>query len=57
MKKLTTQLLLMVSLCMASITAFSQYTVNGTVTDNSGEALIGVNVLVKGDDYGYRHRY
>ncbi|MFK7906005.1 MAG: carboxypeptidase-like regulatory domain-containing protein, partial [Chitinophagales bacterium] len=35
-----------------SVSAFSQNTVSGTVTDEDGEGLIGVNVVIKGTTKG-----
>lgn len=40
----------MVALC--SLGAFAQYTVTGIVTDEGGEALIGVNIFVEGTTIG-----
>lgn len=48
-KRLIIPLILVIGI---SSSLFSQNTVNGTVTDQGGEALIGVNVLVKGTDKG-----
>ncbi len=38
--------------CFAFSMAIAQRTVTGTVTDNSGETLIGASVLVKGTTSG-----
>ena len=37
---------------LLSMSAYAQYTVSGVVTDDTGEALIGVNVLVEGTNSG-----
>lgn len=53
MKKILCRLtfsVLLVSIC--AVVGFSQYTVTGTVTDQNGEALIGVSILVKGTTAG-----
>ncbi len=42
---------LLVFLC-AGIQAFAQHSVSGKVTDNAGEALVGVNVMIKGTTTG-----
>lgn len=48
-----TKLIIGVLLSLTSIAAFGQVTISGQVTDaRSGEALIGVNVLVKGTVLG-----
>ena len=53
MKKILKKLTLALALVSASIViGFSQYTVSGTVTDGSGEALIGVSILVDGTTIG-----
>lgn len=49
MKKLS--LLLVASLCFVG-TMIAQRTVSGTLTDQSGESLIGANVIVKGTSTG-----
>ena len=53
MKKLLERLILSLALVMTfTAFAFSQYTVSGTVTDQTGEVLIGVSVLVQGTTIG-----
>ena len=49
---LTKTSLLLVAILFFSATAIAQFTASGTVTDNNGEALIGVSVLVKGTALG-----
>jgi len=49
--KLMTYLSCFVLLCF-SFTSYSQNVVTGTVTDNNGEALIGVNIFLTGTDLG-----
>jgi TonB-linked SusC/RagA family outer membrane protein len=44
--------LIVVMLLFAATSIFAQRTVTGTVTDESGEALISVNVVVKGTTVG-----
>ena len=47
------QLTLIVMLCFVAFgTLLAQRTVNGTVSDQSGEPLIGATILVKGTDQG-----
>jgi TonB-linked SusC/RagA family outer membrane protein len=47
------KLLLLLSLCMAAVQLFAQSrTVTGTVTDNSGAAVVGASVQVKGGSAG-----
>ena len=42
----------MLALLMIGVQAFAQSAVSGKVTDQSGEPLVGVNVLVKGTTNG-----
>ena len=42
----------MLSLLLIGVQAFAQTSVSGKVTDQSGEPLVGVNVLVKGTTIG-----
>ena len=39
-------------LCFLSIITYAQKTIRGTITDSKGEALSGVNILVKGTTQG-----
>ncbi|MBI1225804.1 MAG: SusC/RagA family TonB-linked outer membrane protein [Bacteroidetes bacterium] len=48
MKRKIIQQLLPVLFCMASSGLFAQYTVSGTVQDEAGAPLFGVNILIKG---------
>ena len=41
-----------VSLMLLSTSLFSQGTINGTITNASGEAIIGVNVFLEGTSQG-----
>ncbi len=53
MKKRYTRLSLLITMvALCSLSAFAQYTVSGTVTDEAGEALIGVNIFVEGTTVG-----
>ena len=53
MKKIVRSLLpLLAIVLLASVSMQAQTTVSGTVTDGSGEALIGVSILVKGTNSG-----
>lgn len=44
--------LLLIGLLTMSLTTFAQLTVTGTVTDETGETLIGATVMVKGTSIG-----
>ncbi len=44
--------LLLIGLLTMSLTTFAQITVTGTVTDETGETLIGATVMVKGTSMG-----
>ncbi len=44
--------LLLLAFMMLSAAAMAQFTVSGTITDNSGEPLIGVSILIKGTTTG-----
>jgi len=44
--------LLIMFICLVSLSAYAQETISGKITDESGESLIGVNVLVKGTAKG-----
>lgn len=46
------KLALVAVMAFANVTAFAQSKVSGTVTDQSGETLVGVSVVVKGDQKG-----
>ncbi len=48
----STKMILGISLILLSVISFAQTTVSGNVTDESGEGLIGVNVLVEGTVLG-----
>ena len=48
MKKILTTFVLILSVCFL----YGQRTVSGVVTDASGEALIGANIVVKGTSIG-----
>lgn len=52
MKKIYLTSLSILLLCMATISAFAQKTVSGTVTDNQGLPLAGVSVFLKGTTKG-----
>jgi TonB-linked SusC/RagA family outer membrane protein len=52
MRKTITTLLTSILLCCAATVAAQNVTVSGVITDESGEALIGVNVQVKGTTQG-----
>ncbi len=43
---------LFVLICLATVSVNAQEVINGKVTDKSGEALIGVTVMVQGTDSG-----
>ncbi|MEZ4955814.1 MAG: SusC/RagA family TonB-linked outer membrane protein [Saprospiraceae bacterium] len=52
MKKLNTLLVLVTLLCFTSIDSFAQFKVSGTVKDDAGQTLIGVNILISGTSTG-----
>ncbi len=52
MKKCSNILLALLIVCLTSAISLAQYTVTGTITDDSGEPLIGVSVIVKGSTVG-----
>ena len=52
MKKLNTLLVLVTLLCFSYVESFAQFTVSGTVNDESGLPLIGVNILISGTSTG-----
>lgn len=47
-----TKMIFGLALTLLSVTAFAQTTISGNIVDSEGEALIGVNVLVKGTVLG-----
>jgi len=49
MKKIS---LVLMILTMSIGLTFAQQTITGTVTDNTGEALIGASILIKGTSNG-----
>ena len=51
-KKLQKPLVFLFLLCLFPLGAMAQSTVNGTVTDESGEAVIGATVRVQGSGVG-----
>ncbi|MDR1747366.1 MAG: TonB-dependent receptor [Tannerella sp.] len=51
-RRLHRLLCLLCILCMGTLTAFGQKRVNGTVTDATGEAVIGANVVERGTTNG-----
>ena len=44
--------LILLGVMVTSVSAFAQQTVSGTVTDATGETVIGVTVMVKGTTNG-----
>jgi len=44
--------LLVLFICLVSVSAYAQETISGKVVDESGESLIGVNVLIEGTSEG-----
>lgn len=44
--------LLMICMALMGVFAYAQQTVSGTVVDNFGDPLMGVNVVVKGTTNG-----
>jgi iron complex outermembrane receptor protein len=51
-KRRFVQRVFFIAFLLSSIPAFAQYRVTGTVTDRTGEPLIGVNILVEGATIG-----
>ena len=52
MKKFNTLLVLVILMCISVMDGYAQFKITGTVNDESGQSLIGVNILIAGTSTG-----